>query len=163
MAGILVLLCGWSFRHIYEICCIFILERKKMSIPKILNFPCSRDEPLKSVHFHHRFTHCWHSQTDLSPLPSLQVLSGRQSLHHHISSTSFYYAPSICLAPKPGNIKGCSKRPENYFVFFSTFWLWGVFVATHGLSLAVARRCYPLAVRRGFLIAVASLVVEHRL
>ena len=92
-----------------------------MSIPKILNFPCSRDEPLKSVHFHHRFTHCWHSQTDLSPLPSLQVLSGRQSLHHHISSTSFYYAPSICLAPKPGNIKGCSKRPENYFIFFFHF------------------------------------------
>ena len=84
MAGILVLLCGWSFRHIYEICCIFILERKQMSLPKILNFPCSRDEPLKSVHFHHGFTHCWHSQTDLSPLLSLQVLSGRQSLHHHI-------------------------------------------------------------------------------
>ena len=38
-----------------------------------------------------------------------------------------------------------------------------VFAAVHRLSLVVASRGYSLVAVLGFLIAVASLVVEHRL
>lgn len=154
----------WSMLHFH------FREKKKWVSKKVLNFPSSRDEPLKRVHFHHGFTHCWHSQTDPSPPPfspsPVWQAEPSSSYFVKVSSTSIYYALSICLEPKPGNIKGCSKRPEIYFFLFfflSTVWLGGVFVATRGLSLAVASWCYPLAVVRGFLIAVASLVVDHRL
>ena len=40
------------------------------------------------------------------------------------------------------------------------FWLWWVFVAATGLSLAVVRGGYSVLVVLGLLIAVASLVVE---
>ena len=48
----------------------------------------------------------------------------------------------------------------NLFIYY--FLLCSVFVAVHGLSLAVASRCYSVAVC-GLLIVVASLVVEHGL
>ena len=46
------------------------------------------------------------------------------------------------------------KNKFIYFIYFLNFWLRWVFVAARGLSLVVAH---------GLLIAVASLVVEHRL
>ena len=49
-----------------------------------------------------------------------------------------------------------------YYYYFFFFWLCWVFVAVHGLSLVAARGGYSVAVR-GLLIAVASLVAEHRL
>ena len=42
-------------------------------------------------------------------------------------------------------------------------WLCWVFVPVHGLSLVVASGGYHLGVVRGHLIAVASLIAEHRL
>ena len=39
----------------------------------------------------------------------------------------------------------------------------GVFIAVHGLSQVVAGRGYSLVAVCGLLIAVASLVAEHRL
>ena len=49
----------------------------------------------------------------------------------------------------------------NLFILFIYFWLRWVFVAVRRLSLVVASGVYsPL---RGLLIAVASLVAEHRL
>ena len=50
----------------------------------------------------------------------------------------------------------------NLFILFIDFWLRWVFVAVRGLSLVAASGGYSVAVR-GFLIAVASLVAEHRL
>ena len=47
----------------------------------------------------------------------------------------------------------------NLFIYF---WLCWVFVAACGLSLVAASGGYSVAVR-GLLIAVASLVAEHRL
>ena len=46
---------------------------------------------------------------------------------------------------------------------FLSFWLCWVFVVVRGLSLVVVNRVYPPAVVCWFLIAVASLVLEHRL
>ena len=44
------------------------------------------------------------------------------------------------------------------------FWLYWVFVAIHRLSpVAVSKDHSLLAVHAGFLIALASLAVEHRL
>ena len=43
------------------------------------------------------------------------------------------------------------------------FWLCWVFVFTHGLSLVALSRGYSLVELFGLLIAVAFLVVEHRL
>ena len=57
-------------------------------------------------------------------------------------------------------------RRHVYFIkiyLFIYLWLCWVFVPVHGLSLVVASRGYHLAVVRGRLIAVASLVAEHRL
>ena len=41
---------------------------------------------------------------------------------------------------------------------FIYFWLHWVFIATHGLSLVVESKSYPLVVVHGLLIAVASFV-----
>ena len=41
---------------------------------------------------------------------------------------------------------------------FIYFWLHWVFIATHGLSLIVESKSYPLVVVHGLLIAVASFV-----
>ena len=49
------------------------------------------------------------------------------------------------------------------FIYLSFFWLHWVFVATHGLSLAVVSGGYFLVVEHGLLIAGASLVAEHGL
>ena len=51
----------------------------------------------------------------------------------------------------------------NLFIYlFIYFWLCWVFVAARGLSLVAASGDYSVAVH-GLLIAVASLVAEHRL
>ena len=47
-----------------------------------------------------------------------------------------------------------------FFFFFGLCW---VFVATLGLSLVVVNKSYFLVVVHGLLIAMASLVGEHRL
>lgn len=67
------------------------------------------------------------STAPFSPSPLWQA-EPSSSYSVKVSSASIYYAPSICLQPKPGNIKECSKRPENCFIFFFffTFWLWGL-------------------------------------
>ena len=54
------------------------------------------------------------------------------------------------------SFKNCSKGLWVFclFLLFIYFWLCWVFVAAHGLSLVVVQ---------GLLIAVASLVAEHRL
>ena len=54
-------------------------------------------------------------------------------------------------------------RRVFFFVFVFCFWLRWVFVAARGLSLVAASRGYSSLWCTGFLIAVASLVVEHRL
>ena len=46
--------------------------------------------------------------------------------------------------------------------FFLFIWLCWVFVAAHGLSLVAVNGGYSLVVECGFLIVVASLLVEHR-
>ena len=51
--------------------------------------------------------------------------------------------------------------PPSLFLFIY-FWLCWVLVAERGLSL-VASRSHSLVADLGFLIAVASLVSEHRL
>ena len=48
------------------------------------------------------------------------------------------------------------------YLFYFYFWLCWVFVAARGLSLVAASGDYSVAVH-GLLIAVASLVAEHRL
>ena len=48
------------------------------------------------------------------------------------------------------------------FLFIS-FWLHWVFIVAHRLSLVAASGGYSLVVVHGLLIAVASLVAEHRL
>ena len=59
-----------------------------------------------------------------------------------------------------------SSIPPSLFLFiylFIYFWLCWVLVANRGLSLVVASRSHSLVADLGFLIAVASLVSEHRL
>ena len=48
-------------------------------------------------------------------------------------------------------------------LLFIYFWLCWVLVAERGLSLVAVSRSHSLAADLGFLIAVASLVSEHRL
>ena len=50
----------------------------------------------------------------------------------------------------------------NVINLFRYFWLHWVFIAALGLSLLVASRGYSLVAARGLLIAVTSLVMEHR-
>ena len=50
-----------------------------------------------------------------------------------------------------------------FIYLFIYFWLCWVLVAKRGLSLVVASRSHSLVADLGFLIAVASLVSEHRL
>ena len=47
-------------------------------------------------------------------------------------------------------------------MYFNFFWLPWVFLAVLGLSLVVDSVGYSLGLVRNVLIAVASLVVEHR-
>ena len=49
------------------------------------------------------------------------------------------------------------------FLFIYLFWLCWIFVAVSGLSLVVLSGGYSLISVNGLLIAVAPLVVEHRL
>ena len=49
------------------------------------------------------------------------------------------------------------------FIYLFIFWLCWVFVAVRGLSLVVASGGYSFIAVCGLLIAVASLVAEHRL
>ena len=58
------------------------------------------------------------------------------------------------------NVSGFLK---NKFILFIYFWLHWVFVAVRGLSLVAASRGLLFVAVRRLLIAVASLVVEHRL
>ena len=51
----------------------------------------------------------------------------------------------------------------NLFILLIYFWLRWVFIAACGLSLVAASRGYSFIAVRGLLIAVASLVAEHRL
>ena len=51
----------------------------------------------------------------------------------------------------------------NLFILFIYFWLHRVFVAAHGLSLVGGERGLLFVAVHGLLVAVASLVVEHRL
>ena len=52
------------------------------------------------------------------------------------------------------------KTSHNFFFFF---WLRWVFVAARGLFSSCGERGLLLVVLRGLLIAVSSLVTEHRL
>ena len=54
-------------------------------------------------------------------------------------------------------------QAQNFLNNFIYFWLHWFFGATCGLSLVVANGGYSLVAVRGLLIAVASLVAEHRL
>ena len=56
----------------------------------------------------------------------------------------------------------CQSSHLLSFYLFIYFWLCWVLVAERGLSL-VASRSHSLVADLGFLIAVASLVSEHRL
>ena len=48
-------------------------------------------------------------------------------------------------------------------LFISYFWSRWLFAALHGLSLVVVSRGYSLVAVPGLLMAVSSLMVEHRL
>ena len=50
----------------------------------------------------------------------------------------------------------------NYFFIFIYFWLRWVFVTAHGFSLVMVRGRSSLLQWERFLIAMASLTVEHR-
>ena len=52
---------------------------------------------------------------------------------------------------------------STFSAAFLLFWLCWIFLAVGKLSLIVASRGYSLDVVHGFLITVASLVVEHKL
>ena len=62
-----------------------------------------------------------------------------------------------------------SQAPELFYLLFQIiylrvyFWLCWIIIATCGLSLVVASGGHSLAAMQRLLIAVASLVVEHRL
>ena len=49
------------------------------------------------------------------------------------------------------------------FIYLIIFWLCGVFVASLGFSVVAVSRDCSLVVMLGLLIAVSSLVAEHRL
>ena len=53
--------------------------------------------------------------------------------------------------------------PATMYFFVYFFWLRWVFVAVHRLSLVAASGGLLILAVRGLLIAVASLVAEHRL
>ena len=63
------------------------------------------------------------------------------------------------------------EETDSFFFFFSDsflknfiyFWLRWVFVAAHGLFSCCGERGLLFVAVRGLLIAVASLVAEHRL
>ena len=59
------------------------------------------------------------------------------------------------------------NKPEQSFffliVFYFIFWLHWVFVAFRGLSLVMESRGYSPVTMLQLLIALASLVAEHRL
>ena len=52
---------------------------------------------------------------------------------------------------------------KNFLMYLFIFWLHWVFVAACGLSLVVASGGYSLVAVHGLIMAVASLVAEHRL
>ena len=52
---------------------------------------------------------------------------------------------------------------KKFFLFIYYFWLHGVFVAVSGLSPVVAREGLQFIVVHRLLIAIASLVADHRL
>ena len=58
----------------------------------------------------------------------------------------------------------CHTLPAiSDFIIKTFFWLCWVFVAAWGFSLVAASGSYSLVAVHGLFIAVASLVVEHRL
>ena len=59
-------------------------------------------------------------------------------------------------------ISGGATAPSFFPFVILFFWLHWVFGAACGLSLVEASRGYSLVAVRGFLIAMASLVAEHR-
>ena len=59
--------------------------------------------------------------------------------------------------------KVCMSSILPSLFLFIYFWLCWVLVAERGLSLVAASRCHSLVADLGFLTAVASLVLEHRL
>ena len=60
-----------------------------------------------------------------------------------------------------GRVGTWEEETAQGILLFVYFWLHWVFIASCRLSLVTASRGYPLVVR-GLIIAMASLVVEHR-
>ena len=70
-------------------------------------------------------------------------------------------SPFLLTIPVPhGNYRA---PPHAKIYLFTCFWQLWVLVAVQSLSLVEASRDYSLAMAHGLLIAVASLVLEHRL
>ena len=68
------------------------------------------------------------------------------------------------LLPTPLHLFTYSSRFFFYkFIYLFYFWLYWVFIATHGLSPVAASMGLLFVAVHGFFIAVASLVAEHRL
>ena len=73
----------------------------------------------------------------------------------HLDFVIWLYTKHL-QAPDPPSFKG-------YFTYLFYFWLCRVFVAVCRLPLASESRDYCLLAMHRFLIAVATLVAEHRL
>ena len=75
----------------------------------------------------------------------------------------FFYIFQIFYNKHVFTVISFLQRWALHLFTYHFFWLHWVFVATHGLSLAVVSGGYFLVVEHGLLIAGASLVAEHGL
>ena len=96
----------------------------------------------------------YHSPIDQIPT----LIPAPQTLRNHSSTFCFYGFVYLDISKKYNYIIRVFKKLFNYL-----FWLRWVFIATHRLFLVVKSGIYSLAVVRGLLIVVASLVAEHGL
>ena len=115
----------------------------------------------------------------LSPHPKTHIHTLTHTLNHSSTLNSLCIPKVLISTVTVGNLFNQQDRqnithPRRYlhstlfFLFINLFylfyfWLRWVFVAAHGLSLIAVSRGATLLCGRRLLIAVASLVAEHRL
>ena len=131
---------GWNWTHRVSKVCLHIHHNHFLKI-----FMTSKRNPIPFS---------YHSPIDQIPT----LIPAPQTLRNHSSTFCFYGFVYLDISKKYNYIIRVFKKLFNYL-----FWLRWVFIATHRLFLVVKSGIYSLAVVRGILIVVASLVAEHGL
>ena len=159
------------------------LEEEMATHPRILAWKIPQtEEPgrLQSIGLQ-RIWHVWATEHSIDSLTLSIYMDDRLAWVHALYTNTGRSLPSIMKGnekvwggktshwPASAILKLNFFSKEGTRVFFKKihwliyFWLHWVFFVVHRLSLVVVSRAYSLTVMLGLLIAVASLVVEHRL